>query len=239
MDENLEADVENTIAGSGSAGPVSIEAGDTAGLFSLDQYAGEIVTQWWTPDKSQPERKIRFDIRIRALRSGHLNVINRRFNEIVQLPALVEFQQQQLSRCKPSREIERLQRKLDAVKDSDYEDGDRTPEQAIEAADAARIGFERQIAELEQEWKDKHEAIRAEIDRLLKMPSAYELLRAEFFSLVVDDHTIGWRGKKLDFNKPCAEGEEPPDTFAGDLRGWLMEVIGRGKVTRKNGGSAR
>jgi hypothetical protein len=211
-------------------------------VVTLDRYVGEIVTHWWPFDKSHPEEKIRLDIRIRALKSGDLNIINRKFNEIVSMPAAVDRQQQMLARCKPSREIGRLQEKLTKIKDSDFEDDDPQKANGLSAedkAEAARVDLEQRIQKLDDEWAAQYSQIKEELDRLLTGPSAYELLRQEYFSKVIDDHNIELHGRKIDFNHPAPEGEEPPDVFVTELRTFLTEAINRGKALRKNGTSVR
>ena len=222
--------------------PPSVEA--IQDLWSLDEYSGEVVTRWWAPDKQKPEQKLRLDIRIRALKSSDLNIINRRFNAIVRMPSDLEFLQQQLSRCgKPPRELDRLQKKLDGVQDSDFDDDDNPHadsfKSAEDKAETVRIGLEKQINQITDDWKVRRQEITDKIEEINNAPSAYELLRAEFFSKVIHDHSIGLHGRKLDFNHPAQNGDEPSDEFADKLRQYLMEEIGRGKAQRRNGGSAR
>jgi hypothetical protein len=213
----------------------------SADAYSLDDYAGEIEQRWWTPDKSQPTRKVRLDIRIQALKSADLRLINKKVSEQQRAAADVEFQQQQLSRCKPPRELDRLQKKLGEIRESDFTDdsdanvveGYKTAE---DKAEEARTKLETQIKTMQDQWKADYKKIGDEIDRLLALPSFYEILRNEFFVKVIDDHSIAWHGPKLDFS--VATNDEPPSSFAGLLYTYLLEVISdQKKVGKRSNGS--
>lgn len=212
------------------------------GGYVLDDYAGEIADNVWTPDKLQPEKYINLAVRIRALTGQDLNRVNQQFQELRRIPALVNIQQDKLERCSLPREVGRKQKALDAIDEQDFtDDADSSAENyqsASDKAEARRVELEGEIKALITGWESDIKKITAETDRLLGLAnmSAYELLRAEFFSRVIHSHDILWRGSLLDFSKAAEEGREPPDAFAGALYQHLLQVLRDEKKAKRRSG---
>lgn len=213
--------------------------------FDLNAYAGELADCVWTPDPTQPNNVIDYAIKIRALTGEDIGRVQNQFQELRRVPALINFQQAKLERCTPPREIERKQKQLDAIRDSDYtSDPDLSVEGAQSAADkaeTARAAIEASIKKLTEEWDNEYSQIKATTDRLLGIANltVYELLRSEFFSRVIYSHDIIWHGELLDFSKPAEPGKEPPDAFAGAFYLEVGRMLGdEKKAKRRSGGSA-
>lgn len=196
------------------------------GYYDLDEYAGEIETHWWVPDKSNPKKKIRLDLKTQALTGSQINIIHK--NALRAQNAAVEatYLQQRITQHTMPREIYRLREKMGEISDLDFD----TPEEAEKKRDE----LDKKIQKLLADWKTEHDKMNADLDILLKHDSFYETLRREFFSVVIFDHSIAMRGSKIDFTEPMTDSE-PPDKFITTLKDYLDEVLRRGKAARQNG----
>jgi hypothetical protein len=200
-------------------------------LYDLEEYEGEVETHYWVPDKSQPQKKIRLDLRIQALKGSDENIVRRKANESTLRGQQINYEQQQLQRLKPPREIARLEEQLSNISRFDF-DGDEAQ------ADKKRDEIERQIKILNDQYMADYAKQESKVRELINQPSFYEVLRSELFVKVIADHSIGFHGRKINFNSSDTENE-PPDSFAAGLQEFIFEVLRRGKQKRKNGSSRK
>jgi hypothetical protein len=206
------------------------QPGSAFDYYELDDYAGEIETHYWIPDKSTPQKKIRLDLRTQALTGTQINVIQRKALRSQNAAVEAQYLQQRINQHTMPRQIYRLREELAKVSDIDFD----SPEKAEEK----RAQIDASITDMLATWHKEHESMNAELEKLLALPTFYETLRAEFFALVIEDHSIAWHSRKIDFSKPMAD-QEPPDKFVASLRDFIDEVIRRGKQTKRNGSSRR
>lgn len=194
--------------------------------FDLDEYAGEVETHYWVPNKSNPQKKIRLDLKIQALTGTQVNVIHKKALRAQNAAVESTYLQQRIIQHTMPREVYRTREKISNVSELDFD--------SPEKADEKRDEYDNKIKSLLADWKREHDEMKAELEKLLAWPSFYETLRAEYFSVVIEDHSIAWKGRKIDFSKPMTDNE-PPDKFVGLLKDYIDEVCRRGKVTKLNG----
>lgn len=212
---------------------------ETFELYDLSEYTGELETHYWVPDKSKPQRKVRLDLRIHAIRQSDRNVIQRKINDVGNNPGQINFYNKQLEQLQApyEREMDKLNERLRNVSKFDEEfDGDE------EKADQKRAEIERQIAAKTKEHKENRAGLEAKVQALLAAPSMYEIWRADLFSQVIHEHNISLPVKgvltKIDFDSSHPD-HELPFHFARALQEFIWEVLNRGKQNRKNGSSQR
>ena len=127
-------------------------------MYDLDEYAGTVETVWFTPDKSLPNKKIRLDLKMQALKSSDLNSIQRRWNKRRMADQETAFLQEKLERHNVPRELGRLQRRLQQIRDSDFE----TPDEA----DDARSKIDQEMEAIKGDWEAEHQEIKKQLDAL-------------------------------------------------------------------------